>query len=53
MIYTVFFDEESDEMPQDFSTEEEAEEYAKERLSWVFANSYTISSVEGDEYDKS
>lgn len=39
-MYTVFFD--TDEMPQDFDTYKEAEEYAKERIEQGFANTYTI-----------
>lgn len=42
-MYTVFFD--TNEMPQDFDTYTEAEEYAKERVAWGYANNYTIESA--------
>ncbi len=39
---TVFFDEESEEMPQDFSTYHEAKEYAEEKIRQGRAESYII-----------
>ena len=39
-MFTVFFD--TDEMPQEFETYAKAKEYAEERISWGYANSYTI-----------
>lgn len=48
MIWTVFFDNESDEMPQDFPTKKEAEEYAEERIAWGVADSFTISCTDGE-----
>ena len=40
MVYTVFFD--TDEMPQDFETYEEAKDYAEERVKEGYATAYTI-----------
>lgn len=44
MIHTVF-PKDADEMPQDFSTREEAKEYAEENFSEC---GYAIESVEGE-----
>ena len=41
---TVFFDENSDEMPQDFPTYAEAKEYAEEKIKEGRATSYDIES---------
>lgn len=46
MIYTVFLD--SNELPQDFASYEEAEEYGKERVAWGYAKDYTIESTDGN-----
>ena len=49
MIYTVFFDNGNGaEMPQDFCSFKEAEEYAKERIKEGYANTYEIESTEGE-----
>lgn len=45
MIYTVFFDPESDEMPQDFETYAEAKAYAEDRINNGLADSYTIEAA--------
>ena len=48
MIYTVFYNEDSDVLPEDFATEREAEESAQERIRMGLADSYEIQSTEGE-----
>lgn len=48
MLYTVFFDENSNELPQDFASYSEAKAYAEERVSNGLADMYNIESCEGE-----
>lgn len=48
MIYTVFFNEESGEMPQDFSTRDEALRYATEKVEDNSAESFDIQETKGE-----
>lgn len=43
-FWTVFFDDDSGEMPQDFDSYYDAEEYAKDRVERGYASSYTIET---------
>ena len=47
MVYTVFFNDES-ELPSDFSTHTEAEEYAEEMVSQGAATGYEIEVTGGE-----
>lgn len=48
MIYTVFFNDESSELPSDFSTHTEAEEYAEEMVNRGYATAYEIETTTGE-----
>lgn len=48
MIYTVFYDEDSGYLPEDFATRNEAEEAAQERIRYGMVDSYEIQSTEGE-----
>ncbi len=48
MVYTVFFNDESSELPSDFSTRTEAEEYAEDIISRRYATGYEIEVTTGE-----
>lgn len=48
MIWTIFFNKESNQMPQDFVTKKEAVEYGKEVVDKGFADSFEVSCTDGD-----
>lgn len=47
-MFTVFFDEESGILPQDFQTLREATELAEEKVRQGLASGYQIEFVDGD-----
>lgn len=48
MIYTVFYNEDSSYLPEDFATRKEAEEAAQERLRYGMVDSYEIQITDGE-----